>query len=73
MTASGLMGPFFFEASNGTTVTVNKDRYVGMLEKLWLKLAEDRDFDMENIWFQQDLPTHQESPSPGWKTTLGGA
>ena len=54
MTASGLLGPFFFEASNGTTVTINKDRYVGILEKLWLKIADDPDLDTQTVWFQQD-------------------
>ena len=54
MTASDLGRPVFFEASNGTTAAVNKDRYLGMLEKLWLMMMANIGLDTDTIWFQQD-------------------
>lgn len=67
MTAGGIIGPFFFQKSDGTTVTVNKDRYLGMLEKLWTKLVEDPEIDTENIWFQQDgAPPHVSRVALSW-------
>ena len=54
MTASGLGRPGFFEASNGTTAAVNKDRYVGILEKLWLIMAENTGLNTDTMWSQQD-------------------
>ena len=54
MTASGLGRPGFFEASSGTTAAVNKDRYVVILEKLWLIMAENTGLNTDTMWSQQD-------------------
>lgn len=74
MTANGLIGPFFFEASNGTTVTVNKTRYVSMLERFWHALEDDPEIDTENMWFQQDgAPPHTSRIALIWlQDHLGG-
>lgn len=67
VTAGGLIGPFFFENSNGATVTINKERYVGVLERLWRTLVADPDVFTENIWFQQDgAPPHTSRLALSW-------
>ena len=38
----------------GTTAAVNKERYVGMLEKLRLMMAENSGIDTDTMWFQLD-------------------
>ena len=67
MTASGLGRPTFFEALNGTTAAVNKDRFVDMLGKLWLTIAKNPDLDTDAIWFQQDrAPAHASRVVLSW-------
>jgi len=53
MSASGIIGPYFFENEAGNAVTVNADRYVEMLQNFFTpQLAR---FPVnENTFFQQD-------------------
>ena len=46
-----MIGPYFFENDDGTTVTVNSERY-GYNNRLFLPAVEE--YDLENMWFQQD-------------------
>ena len=56
MSASGIVGPYFFENETRNAVTVNADRYVEMLQNLFTpQLAR---FPVnENTLFQQDEAT----------------
>lgn len=50
-----VIGPYFFENADGTTVTVTGERYRQMLNEFCLpKVAE---FGLEHCWFQQDGAT----------------
>lgn len=52
---SGVIGPYFFENASGEAVTVNGNRYRGMItEFLWPKL---NNIDLKDMWFQQDGAT----------------
>ena len=53
MTSKKLIGPYFLENENGDAVTVNKERYIEMLEVLFpvsVPIESDE-------WFQQDGAT----------------
>lgn len=55
MCADRVIGPYFFEAQNGTTITVNGDRYRAMIEDFLMPIVENEG--MEHYWFQQDGAT----------------
>ena len=55
VTSSRIIGPYFFEDSDGNTETVNGNRYRQMLQKYLFHEMED--MNTENIWFQQDGAT----------------
>ena len=57
MSATGIIGPFFFEDRSGCVQTVNKERYVDMLERFWKAVEEDSESEAGQIWFQQDGAT----------------
>ena len=46
--SEGVVGPYFFENKDGTTVTVNSDRYDRMINDLFLPAIV-----VENMWFKQ--------------------
>ena len=46
-----MIGPYF-ENVDGTTVTVNSERYGHMITDFFLLAIEE--YDLENMWFQQD-------------------
>ena len=52
-----MIGPYFFKNDNGTTVTVNSKRYGHMID-IFLSAIEE--YDLENMWFQQDGDTCQQ-------------
>ena len=47
-----MIGPYFFKDDNGTTITINSDRYGHMITEFFLLAIEE--YDLENMWFQQD-------------------
>ena len=51
----GIIGPYFFEDSDGHSVTVNANRYMDMLQSFLIPELRARQLD--NIWFQQDGAT----------------
>ena len=55
MWSGGIIGPFFFENEAGAAVTVNGERYRGMLEDFFFPQMEGED--IGDIWFQQDGAT----------------
>ena len=55
VTSSRIIGPYFFEDSDGNTETVNGNRYKQMLQEYLFHEMED--MNTENIWFQQDGAT----------------
>lgn len=52
----GCIGPFFFQEKR-TTVTINKERYIEVLEKFWKELETRFPGYLPKIWFQQDGAT----------------
>ena len=52
----GVIGPYFVENGDGTTVTVNSERYGYMITDCFLPAIEE--YDLENMWFPQDGATY---------------
>ena len=57
LSKAGIIGPYFFEDEYGQAVTVNSERYVAMLQDYFIPHLEENEFDIPNIWFQQDGAT----------------
>ena len=57
--AYGMIGPYFFENSNGKMETETGERYGHMLTKFLLSILDD--FQLLNTWFQQDGATTTQS------------
>ena len=55
VTSSRIIGPYFFEDSDGNTETVNGNRYRQMLQDYLFHEMED--MNTGSIWFQQDEAT----------------
>lgn len=53
----GIIGPYFFENEREQVVAVNSQHYVNMIEEFLLPQLEENNFDMDNMWFQQDGAT----------------
>lgn len=53
--AGGVIGPFFFVDENNRHVTVNGDRYRGMLQRYFFDQLHG--LDINDMWFQQDGAT----------------
>lgn len=60
MWSHGIVGPFFFEDEHGATLTINSERYVQMLDTMFLPVIQDlEEFTDSNLWFMQDgAPAH---------------
>ena len=54
--SKGLIGPYFFE-EGGATVTVNSERYLGVLQKLYTDVQSSHPSLLSKVWFQQDGAT----------------
>lgn len=54
MSSKGIIGPFWFQDGNGSTTTINKERYVKTLERFWGHLCRQYAASLDNMWFQQD-------------------
>lgn len=57
MSASGIIGPFFFEDHQGRAVTVNSQRYVDMLQTFLTPALQEFEGYTQDTWFQQDGAT----------------
>lgn len=57
MSASGIIGPFFFEDDRGHAVTVNSQRYVEMIQTFFTPALQEFDGYNQDTWFQQDGAT----------------
>ena len=69
----GIIGPFWFENANQEPVTVRKERYIEVLNKLWealglLSRGRGRNRVQRDIqWFQQDgAPPHTANITLDW-------
>ena len=51
MSATGIIGPFWFEDARGKSQTVNSQCYVEVLEKFWAEVPASQ---RKSAWFQQD-------------------
>ena len=55
-----MIGPYLFENDDGTTVTVNSERYGRMISDFFfffLNIEGIEEYDLKNMWFQQDGAT----------------
>jgi len=52
-----IIGPYFFEDENGSTVTVNGERYRNMLQSFFIPQLHQRRIHRRRTWFQQDGAT----------------
>ena len=50
-----MIGPYFFENDDDTTVTVNSQRYCHIITEFFSPAIEVND--LKNMWFQQDSAT----------------
>ena len=57
MSASAIIGPYFFENHRGQTVTVNSERYAQMLTHFFRPELQNNEYFNRNTWFQQDGAT----------------
>ncbi len=61
----GIIGPFWFEDENEESLTVNKERYIEVLDQFWAALGRHNGgrgrnrFRRNRQWFQQDGATPQ--------------
>lgn len=53
--AGGIIGPYFFKNADGRRVTVNGERYRGMIRDYFIPRLEG--LDVADMWFQQDGAT----------------
>jgi hypothetical protein len=52
----GIVGPYFFEEDN-TSLTMTSARYIKMLNTFLFRELRRHNFNMQQIWFQQDGAT----------------
>lgn len=57
MSASGIIGPYFFENARGVTVTVTSDRYATMIREFFAPALQRFHGHNNETWFQQDGAT----------------
>ena len=57
----GIVGPFWFEDDNEHCVTINTNRYVKVIHKMWTALVRWKEVVRVRQWFQQDGATPQTS------------
>ena len=57
MSKAGTIEPYFFEDEYGQAVTVNSERYMAMFQDYFIPHLEENEYDIPNIWFQQDGAT----------------
>ena len=67
MSKHGIIGPFWFEDDDGRSQTVNKERYITVLNKYWASLGRRRGVLRASQWFQQDGATpHTANETIAW-------
>ena len=54
LSVSGMIGPYFFEDSNGNTTTINSERYLQHLKQKFLPTLSRKGIELGEVWFQQD-------------------
>lgn len=57
ISASRIIGPYFFEDQRGNAVTVNSDRYTDLLTTFLMPELQRRGVDLTSVYFQQDGAT----------------
>ena len=57
MNKLGIIGPYWFEDDDDRSQTVNKGRYMAVLNKYWASLGRRRGVLRVSQWFQQDEAT----------------
>ena len=53
LNCDGIIGPFFFEDSDGETCSVNSDRYLSLMKMKFLPALKRRGTDMKSVWFNK--------------------
>ncbi|XP_050342348.1 uncharacterized protein LOC126768367 [Nymphalis io] len=57
LSASGIIGPYFYEDQRSRPVTVNTQRYIAMLQNFFAPALQDYSGFNQRTWFQQDGAT----------------
>lgn len=57
VSASRIIGPYFFEDHHGNAVTVNSERYRGLLMTFPIPELQRQGLDLSSVYFQQDGAT----------------
>ena len=67
LSAKGIIGPFWFQNTDGSTATITTERYVQVLNRFWKELQTRHPQDMTTSWFQQDgAPPHTSHVTLQW-------
>jgi len=67
MSKHGIIGPYWFEDDDGRSQTVNKERYMAVLNKYWASLGRRRGVLRASQWIQQDWATpHTANETLAW-------
>ena len=57
LSSTGIIGPFFFEDTEGEAVTVNSERYLKLMKSKFLPALRRKVVNFDDVWFQQDGAT----------------
>lgn len=67
LSSQGIIGPFFFEDRNGNAMTINKERYISILNQFWRALRSKCADTLQQQWVQQNGATsHTARVSMEW-------
>ena len=70
ISAKGIIGPFWFQRTDGSAVTVTKERYTKTLDRFWTRLQAKHQRNLNVFWFQQDGATpHTSNIALEWLET----
>lgn len=57
LSSTGIIGPFFFEDTEGEAVTINSERYLKLMKSKFLPALRRKVVNFDDVWFQQDGAT----------------
>lgn len=57
LSSSGIIGPFFFEDSDGNATSVNSSSYLDLIRRKFIPALRRKGVNINQIWYQQDGAT----------------